>query len=91
MPNNIQVLPNIMGANKSSKGGMGSLPGSKQGMRQTQTADSGFRDRGIARNMSQYTGAQGAGTYYQDMNGNLGGVPQKSGYHMSASGIGQQY
>ena len=70
-----------MGVNKNSRGN-GSLPGSKQGMRQTQTADSGFRDRGIARNMSQYAGAPG--TYYQDINA------QKSGYHMSASGIGQQ-
>jgi hypothetical protein len=44
--------------------------------------------------MSQYTGAQGTGTYYQDMNGSNGNMAvgaQKSGYHMSASGIGQQY
>jgi hypothetical protein len=47
--------------------------------------------------MSQYAGAQGSGTYYQNMNGSNGSNgnmvvgAQKSGNHMSASGIGQQY
>jgi hypothetical protein len=33
-PNNMQVLPNIMGVSKNIRGNA-SLPGSKQGMRQT--------------------------------------------------------
>lgn len=68
MPNIGQTLPNIMGMNKLNNKGNSSITQSKQGGRQTHTADSGFRaDRGIARNLSQYAGSGPGPQYYVDI------------------------
>ena len=61
------------------------------GGRQTYTADSGFRDRGdrgIARNLSQYTGSNQGPQYYQDITQNN---QSKEGALKSAGGIGPQF
>lgn len=86
MPN-VQTLPNIMGMNKMK----GNITQSKNGSRQTYTADSGVRDRGIARNLSQYAGSNPGPQYYVDIGG-ANGPPQGSSMKSAGGlGVGQQY
>ena len=83
MPNAGHTLPNIMGMNKLNNKGNSSITQSKNGGRQTYTADSGFRDRGIARNLSQYTGSNPGPQYYVDI-----GATGQGGSMKSAGGLG---